>query len=192
MAYSVLDDAANAYGVFMKGGPHVTWGRGLACPDTIVQALLYDDTLPAAPEQLCEQDPIAAYTPLTLPDPARADAFITARAIETELLNYLPLVTWNGDHPTAFGCPLGGTILAQPSDRGTDFSFADCRFWPDLAFAGTATEVAMDDPDDGITMVLTVTGAHQGQLTYLHRTADQAFSLSGTWNGQPATLPRLP
>ena len=35
-------------------------------------------------------------------------------------------------------------------------------------------------------------GAGTGNLTYRHRTTDQAYSLTGTWNGQPATLPRLP
>lgn len=190
MAYSVLDNARNAYGVFMQGGPHVIWGRGLACPDTTVQALLFDGTLPPAREQLCEQDPIADYTPLTLTDPTRADAFTVARAIETEMLHYIPLVTWPGDHPTSFGCPLGGTILAEAGDRGTDFTFTDCRFWPDLSFSGTSAEVLMDEPDDGITMTLKISGAQTGEFTYLHRTADEAFSLTGTWNGQPAALPR--
>lgn len=193
MAYSVLDDAANAYGVFMKGGPHVTWGRGLACPDTIVQALLYDGTLPAAREQLCEQDPVADYAPLTLTDPAQMqDAFTVARAVETELLKYIPLAGWSGEHPATYGCPLGGTLVAAPIDRGTEFSFSDCRFWTDLAFSGSAIEVSADAPDDGITLFLTLSGAQQGKLTYLHRTTDQAYSLSGTWNGQPAALPRLP
>lgn len=190
MAYSVLDDAQNAYGVFMQGGPHVIWGRGLACPDAIVQALLFDGTLPPAREQLCEQDPIADYTPLTLTDPSRADAFATARAIETELMHYIPLVTWPGDHPTSFGCPLGGTILAEPGDRGADFTFTDCRFWPDLGFSGTAAEVSLGGPDDGITMRLRIGGAQTGDLVYLHRTKDEAYSLTGTWNGQPAALPR--
>lgn len=193
MAYSVLDNARNAYGVFMQGGPHVIWGRGLACPDTIVQALLYDDTLPAAREQLCEQDPIGDYTPLTLTDPAQlTDAFTVARAVETELLTYIPLVTWDGEHPATFGCPLGGTLTATPTKEGTDFAFTDCRFWPDLAFGGTGVELSTDSPEDGVTLTLGFTGAATGDLTYLHRTTDEAFSLSGNWNDQPATLPRQP
>lgn len=193
MAYSVLDDARNAYGVFMRGGPHVIWGRGLHCPDRIVEALLYDGTLPVAREQLCEQDPIADYTPLTLTDPAQiSDAFSVARAVETELLSYIPVASWDGDHPTSFGCPLGGTILAAPTDRGTDLTFSACRFWPDLALDGTGTEVSVDDIADGITLNLKVSGAGAGDLTYQHRSVDQAYSLTGTWNGQPAALPRLP
>ena len=29
-----------------------------------------------------------------------ADAFTVARALDIELLNYSPLMTWDGDHPT--------------------------------------------------------------------------------------------
>ena len=193
MAYSVLDNAKNAYGVFMKGGPHVIWGRGHSCPDGIVQALLADGTLPAAREQLCEQDPVGDYTPLTLTDPAQIqDAFTTARAVETELMAYLPIAGWAGDHPATYGCPLGGTLVAAPSDKGTAFSFADCRFWPDLAFSGTGDDVSVDGREDGLTLNLTFTGAQTGQLAYLHRRADKAFSLTGTWNGKPAALPRSP
>ena len=193
MAYSVFDNARNAYGVFMRGGPHVIWGRGLACPDNIVQALLYDGILPAAREQQCEQDPIGDYTPLTLTDPAqRADPFTVARAVEVELLNYIPLAAWDGEQPTTFGCPLGGTLTATPTEQGTDFAFADCRFWPDLAFSGTGVQLSADAPDDGITLNLAFTGAVAGDLTYLHRTTDEAFSLTGSWNGKPAHLPRSP
>ena len=193
MAYSVLDNARNAYGVFTRGGPHVTWGRGHPCPDAIVQALLYDGTLPIAREQLCEQDPISDYTPLTLTDPAQGqDAFSVARAVETELLKYIPLAGWDGERPTSFGCPFGGTVLAAPADRGSEFAFTDCRFWPDLAFSGTGIEIAVEAPDDGITLFLTFSGAQTGDLTYTHRTTDKAYSLTGTWNGQSAGLPRFP
>jgi pimeloyl-ACP methyl ester carboxylesterase len=193
MAYDVLDNARNAYGVFMRGGPHVIWGRGLACPDTIVQALLYDGTLPAAREQLCEQDPVGDYTPLTLTKAAqRADPLTVARAVETELLAYGPLAGWDGGTPSTFGCPLGGTLTATPTNDGSDFLFTDCRFWPDLAFSGTGAERSIDAPDDSLTLTLGVTGAATGDITYLHRTTDEAFSLTGIWNGQPAQLPRSP
>jgi hypothetical protein len=192
MAYSVLDGARNAYGVFLQGGPHVTWGRGLGCPDAIVESLLFFGTLPAAREQLCQQDPIGKYTPLTLTDPAQlSDPFTVIRAVETELLNLVPLAGWDGDHPTSFGCPFGGTLTASPTDTGTGFAFAGCRFWPDLAFSGSGVETAMDEPEDSLSLSLAFTGSARGNLSYLHRTRQGAFSLTGTWNGQPAALPRL-
>ncbi|MGL4237480.1 alpha/beta hydrolase [Tabrizicola sp.] len=191
MAYSVLDNAKNSYGVFMRGGPHVIWGRGFACPDTIVQALLYEGKLPASREQICEQDPIGEYAPLTLTDPAQmAEPFTVARAVDTELLNYSPLLNWDGEHPVTFGCPYGGTLSATTADRGTDYAFKDCGFWPELSISGTGQEIAMEEGDDGLTLTLKVSGPQQGDLTYHYSTADEAWSLSGTWNGQPAGLPR--
>ncbi len=191
MAYSVLDNAANAYGIFMRGGPHVIWGRGLACPDTIVQALLYEGTLPTAREQLCEQEPISTYKPLTLSDPAQmADALTVARGVETELASHIPLAGWDGQYPTTFGCPFGGTLSAKPGDQGSDYSFDACGFWPSLVVDGGGTDLATDAGQDGLTLDITVSGSQSGQLTYHHSRADEAFSLTGTWNGQPAHLPR--
>jgi pimeloyl-ACP methyl ester carboxylesterase len=191
MAWSVLDNAANAYGVFMQGGSHVIWGRGFACPDTIVEALLYDGTLPEAPEQVCEQDPIGPYTPLTLTSPQdKAEAFTVARAVQAELEAHIPLASWDGAHPATFGCPFGGTVAAAPADQGSDYRFAACRFWPDLAVDGSGHDVTMDEGTDGLTLDLAVSGAQTGQLSYRHNRADEARSLSGTWNGQPARLPR--
>ena len=191
MAYSVLDNAANAYGVFMSGGPHVIWGRGLPCPDHIVQALLYEGTLPTAREQRCEQDPMAAYQPLTLTDPAQlSDPLTVARAVETELASFIPLAGWDGQHPTTFGCPLGGTLSATIGDQGTEFSFSACRFWPAFAVDGTGSDVTTEDGTDGLTLDLTVSGSQTGQISYHNNRADEAVSLTGTWNGQPAALPR--
>lgn len=193
MAYSVLDEARNAYGVFMQGGPHVIWGRGLACPDAIVQALLYDGTLPRTREQICRQDVVADYVPLTLTDAARmADPFAVAQALETELLNYPPLGTWDGARPVSFGCPHGGTLTASPGAEGTDYSFKDCRFWPTLAVSGTGSDVMADGPEDGLSLSLQVSGDQTGQLDYRYSLPTEAWSLTGTWNGQPANLPRTP
>jgi pimeloyl-ACP methyl ester carboxylesterase len=191
MAYSVLDNAKNGYGIFMQGGPHVIWGRGFACPDSIVQALLYEGTLPSAPEQTCEQDPIGEYTPLTLTDPAQTtDAFTVAHAVDTELLNYIPLANWDGDHPTPFGCPFGGIVTATTGERGTDYAFKNCRFWQDIVISGTGALVDIEDSDDGLTLTLTVSGASTGEVVYHHSTPNEAWSVSGTWNGKPASLPR--
>lgn len=191
MAWSVLDNARNAYGIFMQGGPHVIWGRGLACPDTIVQALLYDGTLPTAREQLCEQDPVATYTPLTLTDPSLAtDAFTVARAIETELAAQIPLSGWGGEHPTGFGCPFGGTLTAEATGAGTAYRFSGCRFWPDLVLEGEGEDAAPGDGSDQLSLRLAVSGSHTGDLAWLHNRADETRSLSGTWDGQPALMPR--
>lgn len=190
MARSVLDHARNAYGVFMAGGPHVIWGRGLDCPDTVVQALLYDGVLPIAREQRCEQDFIADYLALTLTDPAQMqDAFTTARAVETELYAWLPFGNWDGENRTSFGCPQGGTVSLAATSSGTRYGFDACQFWPGLALTGSGEEIAMDAMGDGLTLTLSATGSQTGEITYRSNHWDKSFALSGSWNGQPATLP---
>jgi hypothetical protein len=191
MAYSVLDSAQNAYAVVMQGGPHVIWGRGFACPDAIVQALLFDGTLPAAREQLCTQDLIADYTPLTLTtDAERSDPATVARAVDIELYQIIPLNTWDGVDPITIGCDYGGTLTATSTFDGTDYSFANCSLWPDLAITGQGIELNAGDDRDGITLTLQVSGRQTGDIIYSYSTVTEAFSLSGTWNGAPALLTR--
>ena len=193
MAYDVFDNARNAYGIFMRGGPHVIWGRGLACPDGIVTALLFEGTMPPGRELHCKQDLVEGYTPLTLTDPAQmSDPVTVARAVHTELYQNIALASWDGMAPLTVGCDFGGTLTASATDAGTDYAFADCRFWPDLALSGAGIEVSLDEPDDAITLGLTASGGHTGALTYQYRVADEGDSIAGTWNGQPANLPRLP
>jgi pimeloyl-ACP methyl ester carboxylesterase len=192
MAYDVLDNASNAYGVFMQGGPHVIWGRGLACPDGIVTAL-FDGNMPPAREQHCKQDLIEAYAPLTLTNPADfSNPVAVARAVDTELYQNIAFTLWDGVDTITIGCDFGGTFTATASDEGTDYSFSDCRFWPDLALSGAGIEVNLGEPDDTITFGLTAAGAATGAITYQARLMDEADSITGTWNGQPAHLPRLP
>jgi pimeloyl-ACP methyl ester carboxylesterase len=193
MAYSVMDSARNAYGVFLRGGPHVIWGRGIACPDGIVYDLLIDGQTPDAAEQHCEQDLLADYAPLTLTDPAQmAEPVAVARAVEVELYQNIPLGNWDGMHPITLGCDYGGTLTAEATYSGTDYSFSNCRFWPDLAVTGTGVETTSGEDQDGMTLTLSVSGRHEGTIVYRYRTRDEAWTISGTWDGQPAQLPRLP
>jgi hypothetical protein len=192
MAYSVFDNARNAHAVFLKGGPHVIWGRGIECPDQIVYDLLLDGISPAAREYHCEQDLLGDYTPLTLTDPAeKTDPVTVARAVDTELYQIIPLVTWDGLHPLTIGCDFGGTLTVEPTDQGTDYRFTDCRLWPDLAVSGLGQETNLDDPADNMTLSLSVTGPQSGDIVYRLSLRDEAWSLSGTWNGKDAALPRL-
>jgi pimeloyl-ACP methyl ester carboxylesterase len=192
MAYSVLDGARNAHAVFLKGGPHVIWGRGNACPDDIVYDLILDDLRPTVDEQHCEQDFLADYVPLTLTTPQKAaDPVTVAKAVATELYQFIPLSVWDGIHPQTLGCGFGGTLTATATEMGTDYRFADCRFWPDTAVNGMAVEINTGGMDDSLTLTLKIGGQHSGDIVYRQTVRDQTWSLSGTWDGQPATLPRL-
>ncbi len=191
MAYSVLDSARNAYGVFLAGGPHVIWARGLACPDGVVYDLVIEGTLPKAKEQQCQQELTGEYAPLTLTDASRmADPVAVAQAVDAELFQMMPLGNWSGTDPLSIGCDFGGTLTATATDRGTEYRFGGCRFWPDLAISGSGFEISTGEGDDSFTLALVVTGAQTGDIVYRFSQRDEAWSISGTWNGKPAALPR--
>ena len=78
--YAVFQHAKNASMVTMQGGPHVIFGRGLGCPDSIVFGLMLDGRKPERSEQVCRQEFLDRYTPLTMP----GDAFALARGVEAD------------------------------------------------------------------------------------------------------------
>ncbi len=191
MSYSVFDNVKNGYLVVMQGGPHVIWGRGLLCPDRIVADLMFSGIKPEAPHQLCEQDAVAGYVPLTLRnEDEAADPLAVARAVEAEIWNYPELYGWDGYSDLAFGCDFGGVIRATPAEIGTDYAFESCVLWDGLTVDGAGTETALGDGTDGLTLALSVSGRHEGQITYRHNIETEAWSIRGTYDGKPAETPR--
>jgi pimeloyl-ACP methyl ester carboxylesterase len=189
--YAVFDHVKNGYMVTMKGGPHVIMGRGLACPDEIVFALLFDGKLPEAHEQICETPFVGSYTRLTLTDPDEArDPFALARAVEIELDQLPELIAWDGNEPLSLGCDRGGKIEAEPTERGTTYHFEDCELWPSLQITGTGLSTQGGDGSDSLTLKIEVTGAHRGQLTYRHDRVTDAMTVGGVYDNEPAATPR--
>jgi pimeloyl-ACP methyl ester carboxylesterase len=191
MAYSVFDNARNAWSVTMLNGPHVIWGRGLACPDGMVYDLMIEGTLPVAREQQCKQDFLGKYTALTLTDPAdTADPGKVAQGIYEELYQMVPLANWDTLAPLTVGCDHGGTLSAAYNDLGTTYTFDDCSFWPDLAITGTGVEINQGEDSDSMILTLKASGSQKGEIIYTYSIANKAWSITGTWNGQPAALTR--
>jgi pimeloyl-ACP methyl ester carboxylesterase len=191
MAYSVYDNVKNGYLVVMQGGPHVIWGRGLACPDEVVASLLYDDTLPEQAVQICEQPFVEDYTPLTLLDPTAADAaFTVAAALETEIGLSPGLQGWDGEDPLSVGCDHGGHVTVSSQDDNTAYDFAACAWWPGLVFEGTGVLIENDEPGDGMTLTLTISGNHSGQIVYRSNTINETKMLSGSYDGKDVSTPR--
>ena len=67
---SVFDRLNNSYLITTRGGPHVTFNRGNACPDDIVTALLVDGKQPERAETECDGSLADAYVPIALTDAA--------------------------------------------------------------------------------------------------------------------------
>jgi hypothetical protein len=188
--YAVFDHAKNAFMVTMQGGPHVIWGRGLGCPDKIVFGLMLDGRKPEKPEQLCKQDFLDAYVPLTRSN--TGDGFNLARSVEAELAQAPELVSWDGGDPITFGCDFGGTLTATAAEAGTDYGFKHCALWPGLEITGDGISIDAGDGTrpDGLTLSLEVSGAHHGTLIYRHDTTTEARSVSGDFDGKPVASPR--
>jgi pimeloyl-ACP methyl ester carboxylesterase len=188
--YAVFDHAKNAYMVTMQGGPHVIWGRGLACPDKIVFGLMLDGRKPEKREQVCKQDFLDAYAPLTA---ARTgDAFGLAQGVEAEIAQSRDLANWDGYNELTFGCDFGGTATVNAARSGVEYTFDACAFWPGLTVAGDGTLIDAGDGrrPDGLTLNLKVSGTHQGTIAYRRDTTTAARSLSGTFDGQDVATPR--
>jgi pimeloyl-ACP methyl ester carboxylesterase len=186
--YAVFAQAKNASMLTMQGGPHVIWGRGLGCPDQIVFGLMLDGRRPERPEQVCKQDFLDAYVPLTAP----GDAFALARGVETELAQLPELADWDTIDPITVGCDFGGSVTATAGEAGTDYAFKDCAFWPNLPATGDGVEIDAGDgtQPDGLTLKLAIAGAHAGNLTYRHDSTAEAMSLSGSYDGKDVSTPR--
>jgi pimeloyl-ACP methyl ester carboxylesterase len=188
--YAVFDQAKNAWMVTMQGGPHVIWGRGLDCPDRIVFGLMLDGRKPEKREQLCKQDFLDPYVPLTRP--ATVDAFGLAEGIEAELAESRDLANWDSYSELTFGCDFGGTLTANAARNGVEYSFDSCAFWPGLEVSGSGVAIDADDGTrpDGLTLDLEIIGSHYGAIVYRHDHSTEARSLSGKFDGKAVSTPR--
>ncbi len=191
MAYSVFDNVRHGSIVVMQGGPHVIWGRGLACPDRTVSQLIFGGTLPPAPIQLCRQDFLGPYIPLTsIGSTMPIDAFGLGRAIEAELDASTDFAGWSYSDVLEFTCDHGGRIKAMPTDLGAELQLTGCAMWPSLTLYGDATITYADDGSDILTLDLDVLGSTKGHFTY---TSDQSAGtawVEGRLDGRDVTMPR--
>jgi hypothetical protein len=184
--YSVFSHVKNGYMVTMEDGPHVIWGRGLDCPDRIVSELLLNGRKPENREQFCRQTLISSYDALTLRQGSPTPVAI-AQAVETELADSPEFGNWDGNDPLSVGCDFGGSVTAEAVQSGTDYTFKDCAWWPQLKISGEAISIDRGDgtTPDGMTLKIEVSGAHSGKLHYRHDITTAATSLDGNFDGRP-------
>ncbi len=159
-----LDDG---YLVTTNGGPHVTFGRGIPCPDDLVTRFLVSGTTPGARESTCPGRLVEGYVPLA---PTTAAAFRNARSAlasaETEI-SYLPeYYYWDGVTPTAAGCPVGGgTMRMRETASGAGFRFVRCGFTTGVVMTGTGS---YDYGRDRFVLDVTLSGRFHGHVRYVH------------------------
>jgi pimeloyl-ACP methyl ester carboxylesterase len=127
---AVFERLADGYLITQEGGPHVIFGRGVECIDSIVTDFLVKDKVPQDRETDCEGVVADDYVPLA---PVNASAFGSPleafESAESEI-NYLPeYYYWDAVTPTPVGCPYsGGTITFEPDGNRYAFTLHNCAF----------------------------------------------------------------
>jgi pimeloyl-ACP methyl ester carboxylesterase len=125
--YQRLDDG---YLITQRGGPHVIFGRGNACPDDIGTAFLVKDQAPSQRETICEGVVADTYVPLAPPSASAFESALAAFESAENEIYYLPeYYYWDVFTPTSVGCPSGGgTLTFEPDGANTIFALDQCAF----------------------------------------------------------------
>jgi TAP-like protein len=174
----------NAYLIAQQGGPHVIFGRGVACIDDLVTAFLVDGALPAQKRTTCPGTVADEYVPLPK-DRAQdfADVLELLHSAETEIY-YLPeYYYWDGESSTSVGCPRGDTISFEAGKKNTRFTLNGCAFTKGFRMSGTGTYNANKDR---FVLDVDVSGYKQGSLKYVR--VGEKITVTGTYDGQPVNL----
>ncbi len=176
----------NAYLIAQQGGPHVIFGRGVACIDDLVTAFLLDGAVPGQKRTNCPGRVTDEYVPLPKERAQDfADVLEALQSAETEI-NYLPeYYYWGGESSTSVGCPHGDTISFEAGKKNTRFTLNGCAFSKGFRMSGTGTYNA---DKDRFVLDVTVSGYKQGTLKYVR--VDEKITVTGMYGGQPVNLSR--
>ncbi len=165
---------ADGYLVTTRGGPHVTFGRGNACPDELVRDFLVHGLRPRERESECPGTMVSRYVPLA---PESAAAFAGAGAAfasaERELAHLPEYYYWDFETPTSVGCPAGGGFLRFTA-RGSvaRLKLERCGFTRGFVLTGTGR---WNYDRDRVVLDVTVTG---GRLAGSYRYVREGSSAS--------------
>jgi pimeloyl-ACP methyl ester carboxylesterase len=183
----VFDRLNNSYLVTTRGGAHVTFNRGEACPDDIVTALLVEGRQPELAETECDGILSEAYVPLAPADAsAYADALDAMIAIENEIVLSPDYAYWDPSAEGGLGCTRGGSVaFALSPAESTMLSLESCQFSAGFAVTGSGRH---DLDRDRFTLDVDVSGRQSGALRYV-RDGD-VYTLTGALDGQTVNLSR--
>ena len=162
--------------VLLTGGPHVVYGRGVACVDDVVTALVTTGRLPSSPVTVCP-GPVADPSPPAPPaaaagwsSPEQAVQVVTAA-----LLGDPGYLSWDGSADRDTGCDAGGTAhFTVAEDGAVDVRLDGCALTPGVPLDGSITVA-----DGGSGKATAVLRLPFGRLVLA---ADG--TLTGTWRGQ--------
>jgi hypothetical protein len=184
-AVRIFQHLADGYLVIEAGGPHVIFGWGNTCVDSLVTDFLVEGARPAQRVTGCEGVVVNPYWQLPPADIAdAADVLEAMIAVDNEIF-YLPeYFYWDLETPTHLGCPFGGGLRFEPSSIGERFEFSDCAFIQGFSLTGTGS---YNYDTQRLTFDVSVSGAARGVLTYTLE-ADGTARVVGEYAGQPVDL----
>jgi pimeloyl-ACP methyl ester carboxylesterase len=184
-AVSVYSRLADGYLVTETGGPHVIFGWGNACVDSLVAAFLVEAKLPAERETVCEGVVASEFVPLAPLDAAEFENPLEALASVDDEIYYLPeYYYWDYTTPTAIACPFGGTLAFESSAAGETFMLTECAFSDGFVMTGHGS---YDTDQDLFTLKVSVTGLQEGALIYT-RDGEGTLRVTGVYGGETIDL----
>jgi len=179
---NVYQHLADGYLITTQGGPHVTFGYGIECPDALVTDFLVNDVVPAQRETTCEGVVADAYVPVA---PRTTKAFQNPSeifsAVETEI-DYLPeYFYWDGFTPTSVGCTYGGTFDFRANNAGTKYNFRldHCEFIANFSMTGQGSYIS---ENDRFVLDVRATGRWSCNLKYVR--LGETINVTGKCNGK--------
>ncbi len=182
---NVFSRLSDGYLVTQDGGPHIIFGRGVACVDDLVTDFLVNDQPPAERETTCEGEVSSEFVPLSPLSAAQfADPLEALSAVDDEIY-YLPeYYYWDVATPTSVGCPFGGVLSFEVTDTGDAMTLKDCSFSEGFAMTGSGS----NNYDEGwFSLEVSVTGLKDGSLTYT-RDSEGAIHVIGTYGSEAIDL----
>ena len=171
--YSRLDDG---YLITTQGGPHVTFGRGIACPDNLILNFLETGRRPTKRETVCPGSVVGGYLALA---PARARTFASLSDAMVSFQKQFSRVPeywyWSGQVAQATACPVAGTMRFRATDSGYAIRFDGCSFTRGVAISGTGH----DATSGRFTVDGTIAGRWQGPIRFVHDGEQLDVTLGG-------------
>jgi pimeloyl-ACP methyl ester carboxylesterase len=184
-AQSVYSHLEDGYFITEIGGPHVIFGWGLECVDSLVTEFLVNDTLPPERETTCEGIVADEFVPLALADAADYESPLEALAAVDNEIYYLPEYYYMSTTTArASACPYGGTLTFDYGDTGDVFTLTDCAFSKGFIMTGNGST---NYEEGSFTLEVTVTGLKEGTLTYV-RDGEGSIRVTGTYDGEEIDL----
>ena len=183
-AHRLVNRLSDAYLIITRGGPHVTFGWGEACPDEILGDYLVDGKRPSSRITTCAGVIADDYIAVGRDAAADYDDALDLMASMDDQITYTNDYQYMLDaDPLAVGCDFGGSITYTPVDTGTDLTLDACEFTDGLPMTGTG---AFDDNSGDMTLDVTIP---DGTLKYRHA-FEGDLHVTGTFRGAKVDLDR--